>query len=252
MSRVTFTTKNQGSAELLGSERAWASCFCMDLVRGQIRGFNVADFVKMFPAGHYLHSIRQDPYRLSEAVRTAIAAGDDTLTLPDGRTTTGFLASLNTAIVVGNDVVRLMARLHGQCEVHGWVAGKNRKWLSDIIADGCRVGLLREEEGWEAVVDLLRLSDEGDVVTSYSVCDSFPNPSLAGIEYDEEADNEPWEEFSSLSADERWDRSFASIKSVGSLEWRPDDWASIRFGQGVTVLDMLTARWPDAKEALRA
>jgi hypothetical protein len=44
--------------------------------------------------------------------------------------------------------VRFLARLHGQCEVHGWVAGKNRAWLADIIETGRETAILRDDMGW--------------------------------------------------------------------------------------------------------
>src|SRR5690606_31251558 len=45
--------------------------------------------------------------------------------------------SLNTALDTGSDALRLLARLHGQCELHCWVDGPNRAWLADIIVAGC-------------------------------------------------------------------------------------------------------------------
>ena len=34
----------------------------------------------------------------------------------------GFTLALNTALVGGGDALRLSARVHGSCEIHGWVA----------------------------------------------------------------------------------------------------------------------------------
>lgn len=93
--------------------------------------------------------------------------------LKDGTTTTAATLAANTALKLSGEPMQLFARLHAQCELNAWVAGKNRAWMAGVIEDGLELGLYRDGMGWEKVVDLLRKSKRGSVVTEYSVTDSF-------------------------------------------------------------------------------
>jgi hypothetical protein len=105
MSRITFTTKSDGDAEVRGPERALAGIICMNMLTGQL---DLSDFrlAQLFPDGHYLRTLARErdfpagPV-FSTRLKTALSAGDDTLTLPDGRHACAFDLSLNTAIVLG-------------------------------------------------------------------------------------------------------------------------------------------------------
>ncbi|GAA4304598.1 hypothetical protein GCM10023178_11830 [Actinomadura luteofluorescens] len=37
--------------------------------------------------------------------------------------------------------MRFLARLHAQCELHGYVEGPNRAWLADVIDQGPAAGV---------------------------------------------------------------------------------------------------------------
>jgi hypothetical protein len=84
-----------------------------------------------------------------------------------------FSIILNTCLVYGSDPIKLMAWLHGQCEIHLWIAGPNRAMIADIIESGLKLGIYRKGMNWEGVVKLLRQSKRGAVVTEFSVSDSF-------------------------------------------------------------------------------
>ncbi|MCP9976488.1 hypothetical protein [Actinomadura madurae] len=104
---------------------------------------------------------------------------------------------LNTALAVGSDPVKLLARIDGQCELHGYVEGPNRAWLADIIDQGLADGVLRRtlryqphpdtprEDwptrplGWDDVTAFLRARDDEPVVMSDSTMDGFPNSDIA-------------------------------------------------------------------------
>ncbi len=252
MSSITFHAHDK-EASVRGMERAMAGVTCHRLVKGLVVDLDMDKWLpSLLPLGHYLKNVRHNwpefPRWLSSAL-TFLSVGEDRMTLPDGRSTDPFELALNTALLLGNDVVRFMARLHGQCEVHGWVDGPNRSWLAGIIREGRSSGLLREGMGWENVVELLEDSADGEVVTSYSVTDTFPNPELAGFPYDEELENDPWEEMGRLPASELWNRCVCALKQRGAgLEWRPDDWATLRFGEGLDAVSLPRL----AMEALQA
>lgn len=136
-----------------------------------------------------------------------------------------FVVALNTTLRIGSDPIKLAARIHGQCEVHCWVDGKNRDWLAGIIEQGRQIGFYRRDSGWESVVELLRKRSDEPVVLSYSVCSQFPNANQ--IERPENADDD-W--FYDLPDEERWSRAFgALVESGGGLELKPDNWATFYF-----------------------
>ncbi len=143
-----------------------------------------------------------------------------------------FEKQLNTAILIGNDAVILLARLHGQCEIHGYVEGPNRAWLAGIVDGGLASGILRESMGWEGVAELLRASEEGPVVTSYSVTDSFPGQVAAGWGGWEPEHEDGWYE---LDGPAQWELAVKGIRGYG-CEWTPEKWRKPNFEDGSTVL----------------
>jgi hypothetical protein len=152
---------------------------------------------------------------------------------------TPFDAALNTACAIGNDQVRLMARLHGQCEVHAFVVGQNRAWLAAIIRRGRETGVFRADQGWESVAELLASRDDCPVVTSYSVTRQFPNPEIAGW-----VDDEDGEGFYRLSDAERWRRALEGLTAAGGgLEMKPEDWSQFYFGDGVNGFHIAEQAW---------
>lgn len=148
-----------------------------------------------------------------------------------------FCLQLNTAIFVGNDAVRLLARLHGQCEIHGYIEGPNRGWYAGIIHDGLEAGVLRAEMGWESVMLLLSVADDSPIVTDYSVTESFPSQSAASWAGYEEPREGAW--YEDLTEAERWELAVKGVRSSAGCEWKPEMWAHPNFGDGKTALD----RW---------
>ncbi|MNU39105.1 hypothetical protein D3C71_277930 [compost metagenome] len=157
--------------------------------------------------------------------------------------------ALNTALDVGSDALRLLARLHAQSEIHCWVDGPNRNWMADIIAAGRAEGVLREEMGWEALADFLRSRDDEPVVCSYSVCESFPNFGLLpdthrlkireakGDDIDDILDA-----YYSMRWQTQWKLCMGELRNrTGRLEMKPDDWRSYHFGNGITAGRLIAA-----------
>lgn len=218
MSRIYFHSPS-GDAALLGSERAYMGWLCASLALGVFEPH-------VYGSAEVLARVWRHPYPTAatfpDAFSTHVRIGGDRIpfTLRDGREADMFSVNLNTALVLGNDAVRLCARLHGQCELHAWVAGEHRAWLAGIIDAGRRDRVLRENQGWEGVAAFLRANSEEPVVTSYSVTDSFPSAFCAGITDDVERD--AWY---NLPPEAQWRSAFDGLTaSGGGLQLRPDRW----------------------------
>lgn len=250
MSRIYFHSEH-GTAELRGSERAYMGNMCMqqlfialDLYDRFLDDRKQHWATKLLPPDHYVHGYRGQ--RGVDMAQTTLFVGQETLTLPDGRTTIAFSASLNTALRVGGDAFKLMARLHGQCELHCWVDGPNRAWLAGIMEQGRAINLYRANEGWEEVIALLRARDDGPVVCSYSVCEQFPNAEIADWEVPEADEGESnWDAWFELSADERWRLGMQGLRQRNegqryTLEMRPDVWDDYTISAGISGYDMAT------------
>lgn len=260
MSRVYFHTPS-GEAELHGSERAWLSTLCRDVTVGLLNLQHNGDRIREIAPGRPGWPPFPEPMEFAafqqwcRSMELAITAGGagDVLYWKD-KPIDSFDLVLNTACRVGGDPLKLAARIHGQCEIHGWCDGKDRAWLASIINDGLRAGLFRrglrpelapgqpgewQSQGWENVTRLLRSRDDEPVVMSYSVCDQFPNQYVADWEPSEGAGEDAWYD---LPDDEQWRIAMDALRSRrGQLRLSPDDWDTYYFGHGLSVLDIIAA-----------
>lgn len=218
MSGIYFHAQGRGAAvRVSGAERAYAGVLIGDLTCAALGLLGTWGPKYLEPA------LRRERYPGSD-VTTLIRISEDVLEL-DGRRVSTWLMSLQTALTLGSDPLRFLARVHGQCEIHGYVEGPNRAWLAGIIDAGRASSVLRAGVGWEGVAALLRAAADAPVVMSYSVTESFPSLSAArdgGFV----GDGDAWEE---LPAAERWSQALAGIRRCQGLELKPDDWASFRF-----------------------
>lgn len=233
MSRIYFHSPSDKAAELRGSERAWMGCLCNDLMIAGLGGMRYGNsdwLIDMLPPDCY---VRKNQGRGMEQILETYLRLDGRL-IVEGQEIDTFTLALNTAWVVGNDPVRLVARLHGQCEVHCWVAGKNRKWLAEIMKAGLASSLYRKEQGWEAVIDFLLARDDEPVVCSYSVCESFPNFGCLPDDHPLRAiEDEDHEAFYEMPDAERWSACFKGLQDRGEgLELSPDGWDKFFFSRG--------------------
>lgn len=168
------------------------------------------------------------------ALVTHLSVSSDAKFDLDGQEIRAWICALNTMIANGSDPMILGARLHGQCEVHCYVEGRNRAWLAEIIDRGLAAGIYREPlgyDGWEKVAELLRAKDDEPVVTSYSVCDSFPSRGVAENArlWEPEPDDEDGDSWYDLPEAEQWSLCLQALRE--DAEWMslsPDKW-----------------RWPD-------
>jgi hypothetical protein len=243
MSRIYFHSEH-GEAEVSGAERAYMGNFCGDLFILALNLDRHEDYPsrpsvlrKILNPGHYTASPDYQGLRFVDALSTALRVGfDNDILLVEGERVDCFSAALNTAYVTGSDAVKLMARLHGQCELHAYVEGPNRAWLASMIERGRETHVLRPNMGWEVAVGLLRSRDDCPVVTSYSVCEQFPNAHVAGYVplIDKESGEQDWDAWYDLPEGEQWQRALEGLRAGGvGLELKPDDWQTFHFRDGV-------------------
>lgn len=267
MSRVYFHTEHE-TAELRGSERAWLSSLCNRVTIGLLdlhSTWNVDRLKLLINPSHYMNTMRMDPQQWTQNFETALSVGsicgDTPLLQWKGHPIDTWNLVLNTALRIGNDSLKLAARIHAQCEIHCWVDGPDRAWLAGIMEAGLSCGLFRGgDQGWEGVVKLLRSRDDGPVVLSYSVCEQFPGSHIGRWEptgtdwrpedWDEmtedeqdEAQQEAWYD---LPDSEKWRISMEGLrKQEQGLQIKPDDWSDFHFGRNLSALDLLASDWEE-------
>ena len=232
MSRIYFHSQNDDDAELRGSERAYAGILCDDLFRASL--------------GISPYSSETDPiFSLIPQIDLSIGPDkalrlwcssilDKSFVLPDGQKVPVFDVALNTALVIGSDPIKLLARLHAQCEIHAYVEGPNREWLADIIHDGRKSSILRPNMGWEAVEELLRLRNDEPVVTSYSVTERFPNRFVSSFILNDDSDDDPDDQWYALPDADRWELGLERLRQNHWLELRPNFWCGYYFSDAHT------------------
>lgn len=254
MSGVYFHSPS-GTATLRGSERAHLNLAVRDLGNAMLDAQHNADILRAaLPAGHYLRNVQDAQW----ANFFRIAQAEALPLVIDGTEVDVWDINLNTAIALGNDAVKLAARIHAQCEIHAWVDGPNRAWLAAIIQGGRASGFYRADAGWEAVIELLLSRDDEPVVLSYSVTDPFPNVHTsdrmpdwpAGLperwdaltEAQQEERERIAEEWYELDEATQWAACMPTLRaSGGGLELTPDHWDDFRFGAGHTAMSALDA-----------
>ena len=162
------------------------------------------------------------------------------------------------ALIAVGGPLRLSARVHGSCEIHGWVDGPNRAWLADVVEEGLASGVLRyayqtQYENWPGVVALLRRTSRPPVVMAYSVTESFPNPYLV------KPQTRPYNEMTgtsdvSTTLKPKPGRSSTRAPSgsrrslrcgLRTATWRLGrrDWRAFRFTHRLSALDLLAKDW---------
>lgn len=232
MSSIAFHSPSD-TVRVSGRERAAMGIMCAGFLKNQLGSMRHEDHAllrSIVPAGHYLQASIQ---KMEEAelgsglvfdrdFDTFISVGNDPLRAAS-KSYDLFSLQLNSAISWGNRAVQLAAKLHGQCEIHAFCEGQHRAWMADIIAEGIECRVFRGEamgySGWSKVIDFLRSTDQEPVVTSYSVCESFPGPHCApsGMEMGED----PWETWERLSEAEQWRFGMDHVRAEPSLEISP-------------------------------
>lgn len=242
MSRIYFHSEH-GEGEVYGAERAYMGSLCGDLFVMSLgidhdhdSPHSPSPLRRILNPGHYAATLNYTGRQFAQTLSTALHVGmDGPVLIVDGKPIDTFAAALNTAYVMGSDAVKLAARLHGQCELHAYVEGPNRAWLAGIIERGLETAVLRPSMKWEEVAAFLRSRDDCPVVTSYSVCEQFPNARAAGWEppVDEESGEPDWDAWDDIAQAERWQLAMQGLREGGAgLELKPDNWQTFYFGDG--------------------
>jgi hypothetical protein len=177
MSTIYFKQRDGEECGIRGSERAWFSMQVFDLFMCSLSlnefGSNQALFRMVWREDLDARSGRtiEDFRNWARAARWYYC-GEEQFD--------AFSVQLNTAIAMGSDVIRLAARIHAQCEVHGYFDDSDRPWLKKLIEDGLSLGIFRTGQGWEPLLEMIG-EGEGEIVMHFSVTDGFPG-------------DRPWEE----------------------------------------------------------
>lgn len=269
MSRIYFHSPS-GTAELMGSERAYMGVLISDLALGVLSPESYSrpeHLMQLVAQDHDLRKVMRSPH-WTQWFRTSFSVGWSELFQYQGQPIETLALALNTALALGNDALKLLARLHGQCEIHAHIHPRNRMWVAKIIDQGVNSGLYRPEQGWKDVRAFLAASNVEPVVTSYSVTDGFPNATIADwqppsdlsqnlaptyysdeewaatdLETRAEYARDTWYE---LPVEERWETAMRGLTATrGGLEIKPDNWETFRFNHKLSAFDLVAADWED-------
>ena len=235
MSYIRFDNGHE-SVELSGSERRWMARVCNGLALTAFAPSSVNCWTRaLVPRDHWLRRSQ----RYVQDFETWLTVGSDTMLHPaTGEPLSGFGVILNTALRLGSEEARFMARIHGQCEVHAYIRPESCNYFADLVESGLRMGLYRQKMGWEGVAALLRRANmpgtRGTVVLSFSVTDTFdagpPDPKTEG-----------WPEADRHAA--AWERAVDGLDK--SLELAPSDpHKPYYFGSGHTAMSLRAAARP--------
>jgi hypothetical protein len=250
MSSITFRDE-VSSAVVRGTERAYGQQLTLKLPQSVIWEPMASDKIqdpiaRYFPPDWRKYSGRHG-YAADVAYyleRPSIFGAGEPLKIGD-KTIWGTALLANTAMRLGGDAVKLLVRLHMSCEIHAWVDGPNRAWLASVIDKGTDIGVLREGMGWDEVQKLLGERDDLPVVTSYSVCDGFPNRTAAGwAGPDGMSPEDAAEAWYDLPEKTRWAIGMARLRQLEEqnqgiyLELRPDNWNLYYYGEDITIMDL--------------
>lgn len=252
MSRIYFNGQRHTS-EVLGSERAYMGGLCTDVamvaVSRRYLGGEPHPFARVMAPDAAGWTPKDDGQ-----VRLLLSGSEGDL-LFGGQRRDVFSTVLNTVVATRSPALCLLARLHGACEIHTWVAEEHRDWLAGVIEQGRDDNIFRPGQGWESVVEHLRNGDGGPVVTSYSVCDSFPSAPREWMDaawpaeqvgtYDysalndeqREANDARAEAWYDLDEDEQWRLGMESLKREPSLQITPENLTTQGFMSGASLWD---------------
>jgi len=233
MSAIYFRSNDDfddfDDAEISGSERASMSIKVSEFQEIIFQNFSKEKILSTLEdkSSLYFKDYPEKEFKESFALSMNVNLFNNLSFVKGNEKSTPFSLVLNTAMKQGSDPVKLMARLHGQCEIHTYIMPENFVWLSNIIKQGLADNIFRENEGWR---DLMRLLGESNspIVRSYSVCDSFPNNLLVCM------DEDKWE---NLSNSKQFEMAIEELKKMNMLEITPEKWEDYYFDKGLSALD---------------
>ena len=234
MSRVYFHMLD-GTVEVHGSERHRAA----QLVEG----------LGAVILSHYIEKLGLDrAFERPGMLRAYFSSLDKPLTVA-GYGVNAWNLLLNTALDTGNEAICFLTKFHAQCEIHAWVAGKDRAWLAGVIEKAIENKLVRPEvpgmdptklfsTGWRELVEALRRTDAHPVVMSYSVTQQFPHSSFWRGDADNpvpDDSDERAEAFEGYSREKQWD---LCMPSIIDMQMTPENLCTYGFGDGMSALGL--------------
>jgi len=248
MSRIFFHAE-QETVAVLGSERAYLAALADHVATGVFELAQPDQLAALVPERHWMREVPTTGFGSHPLYRERFRAF--LRTAHEERFADGELVwdvVLNTALRLGGDALKLAVRIHAQCELHAWVEAEHCAWLAGIVEEARAVGVCRDtirghDTGWKDVGRLL-CSEPGPVVTSYSVCESFPNASIAAWEPERDkfggVSDEAWDAWYDLPEAERWELGLTGLREQERPpRLDPDTWDHYYFAGGRTAFDLL-------------
>ena len=210
MSSVIFQTKTQRSC-VSGSERAYITMLLTNLTYGVLYETLDCMFHTTPPFLKYIssdsHLLTSKTVTLPEMFVLFLHSGvhQDHIVV-NGVASKVYPFCLNTAIIAGDIVIKLLARFEGQCEKHCWFPKSMFEWVANKLESGRTRKILRPDMGWENVIGMLRTSEDEECVLSFSGTDSFPTHAI--IPDAERA------AYNSMSSSQQWDRGMLHLREI--------------------------------------
>lgn len=236
MSTLYFHTKDSDldDVEMSGSERAHMSLLQTDIVKG-LASRLTKEKVTPYVCGESLEKNpfygMEDSFGESLLLKMAHYSGDFNFQFGEDKVS-AFVLYINTAYYLGTDEIKLMSRIHNQCEFHSYILPKSFKWMHKIISRGLKNGIMRKNHGWEELLILLEKS-KSPIVTSFSVDNIFPNKELLGLEE---------HEYDRLSYQDKFDKCFAKVlerESENLVEIKEEGFYDFYYGSSYSMIDIV-------------
>lgn len=262
MSSLTFLTAD-AEASVSGREHHKFSSLLTDLAWRSIQ--RVCDPSEVYGPSPLRHAVdlpdwvaRHKGPEFARMFRLLLAGtGEELVNLPGRPAVATMLdVKLNTVVHNYSAPVALAGRLCAQAEVNGWIDGSDRKWLADLIDQGRRLpypaevadtpylaqhNLFADEpsvngryDGWQGVVEMLRVGDGIVVLSSSSAGEGFPSRMWAGREGQDRDEFHHWWEQADATA--RWEASERGLReeteqACPALRIAPDSLHDRQFGR---------------------
>jgi hypothetical protein len=238
VSYIAWHTRDEGTAELRGSEYAHARGVCTDLALGLLRAAIAMNHKRLIS---FLHNppdyVRKEPepaehMRWASGLKTWLNV-DGEVSI-DGETMSFGEMAMNTAITM-NRPLRLLAWMAGMSENHGYFERPEQSALIEAISEGLDARILRADQGWDRVYDLLErnvAAGGSAVVWSFSVAESWPDVWMLDDRPDPDDDDAvaAWEERWYLFGESDQERREAGKPTSGEIwdlcmeKLRAQDW----------------------------
>lgn len=178
VSRVYFET-DEHETELWGGERAWIGSLCGSRFKALASKMELETMRRASPEDAWF---RGDSNHLKRNFLLWCSRPDPGEKIRiNGEWHDLFSVQINTVLSDASAPMRLLTKIHGVCEIHGWIAKGNLSWAVELLEEARARSLARSLPSntgtWEDVLTMLR-DASSPVVLSYSVCDRWDGETL--------------------------------------------------------------------------